>query len=216
MIAEDDFVQISALQHATFCERQYALIHLEQIWEENRFTAEGEALHELVHKERGESRKTFYKESSMGIRSLKYGLTGKCDLVEIWLDAKTHKPIRVNPVEFKRGRKKENDSDRVQLCAQVLCLEEIFNLTIETAEYNYLQEKRRKITNIDGDLRAKTIAIADRIRAIRAEGKTPIAAYEKKKCDPCSLFDICMPKYTAKSVNRYVHNQIAIGLESNA
>ncbi|MDR2033366.1 MAG: CRISPR-associated protein Cas4 [Helicobacteraceae bacterium] len=214
MFDDDDMIMISALQHAMFCERQYALIHLEQIWAENRFTAEGEALHERVHRERHESRRLFREEYGMSARSLKFGLTGKCDLVEIWLDPNTKKPIRVNPVEFKRGRKKANDVDRVQLCAQALCLEETFSLPIEKGEFYYLQERRRVSADIDDDLRAKTVAITAQIRAINACEKTPIASYDKKRCDACSLIDYCMPKYATKSVRRYMQNQIKAGLTS--
>jgi CRISPR-associated exonuclease Cas4 len=209
MFTEDDLIPMSALSHAYYCPRRYALIHLEQIWAENRFTAEGEALHERVHRERHESRRLFREEYGMSARSLKFGLTGKCDLVEIWLDPNTKKPVRVNPVEFKRGRKKANDVDRVQLCAQTLCLEEAFNLPIDKGEFYYFQERRRVSADINDDLRATTIALIDRIRAINACEKTPIATYDKKKCDACSLIDYCMPKYAVKSVNRYARAQIA-------
>ncbi|MDR0664575.1 MAG: CRISPR-associated protein Cas4 [Helicobacteraceae bacterium] len=212
--SEADPILISALQHAMFCERQYALIHLEQIWEENRFTAEGRVLHERVHTEHKESRRLFRQEYDMSARSPKLGLVGKCDLVEIWLDPKTKQPVRVNPVEFKRGRKKANDVDRVQLCAQALCLEETFNLPIDAGEFYYLQERRRVGANIDDSLRARTIALIDKIRAINISRKTPIAIYDKKKCDRCSLIDFCMPKYAAKSVNRYMRYQTAKTLES--
>lgn len=150
----------------------------------------------------------------MSVRSLKLGLVGKCDLVEIWLDPKTKKAARVNPVEFKRGRKKTNDIDRVQLCAQALCLEEAFNISIETGEFYYLQDRRRVSSEINDDLRLKTIALIDRIRAINASGKTPAALYDKKKCDACSLIDYCMPKYAAKSVNRYMRAQMTKSLEN--
>ena len=83
MYSEDDLLQISALQHAMFCERQYALIHLEQVWEENRFTAEGRVLHERVDSEHHESRRLFKQEYGMAVRSLQWGLIGKCDLVEL-------------------------------------------------------------------------------------------------------------------------------------
>ncbi|MDR3162353.1 MAG: CRISPR-associated protein Cas4 [Helicobacteraceae bacterium] len=206
-MSDADLIMISALQHAMFCQRQYALIHLEQIWEENRFTAEGEALHERVHRERHESRRLFREEYGMSVRSLKFGLIGKCDLAEIWLEPETKAPVRVNPVEFKRGRSKTNDVDRVQLCAQALCLEEAFNLPIGKGEFYYLQERRRVSVDIDEDLRAKTISTADQIRAINASKKTPVSSYEKKKCDGCSLIDHCMPRAVG-SVSRYVRGQI--------
>jgi CRISPR-associated exonuclease Cas4 len=205
----DDLIQISSLQHALYCERQYALIHLEGIWEENRFTAEGEVLHERVHAEHHESRKTYRQEYDMGVRSLEWGLTGKCDLVEIWYDEKNGKALKVNPVEFKRGRTKETDVDRVQLCAQVLCLEEMFGISIPTAQFYYLQEHRRTESVIDTALREKVGSLVQRIHGIIESGIAPPAVYSKKKCDNCSLLDICMPKTmsNSKNVALYVKNQ---------
>ena len=209
MYTDDDLIPISALQHAMFCERQYALIHLEQMWEENRFTAEGNVLHERVHNEHSQSRKTFREEYSMSVRSLEYGLTGKCDLVELWIDAKNKRPIKINPVEFKRGRTKENDVDRVQLCAQAICLEEMFHIPIVQAQLYYLQEHRRKDITIDENLRHTTIELTQKIREIRDSNQTPTALYEKRKCDHCSLVDMCMPQWTQKSVSRYIKYQVS-------
>jgi CRISPR-associated exonuclease Cas4 len=208
----DDLIQISALQHVLFCERQYALIHLEQIWAENRFTAEGEVLHERVHREGHESRRTFREEYGMPVRSLEWGLTGKCDLVEIWL-GDDGKPARVNPVEFKRGRDKESDVDRVQLCAQVLCLEELLGVTVEKGQLYYFQDHRRKDVAIDAELREKTAGLIQQIRAIQESSESPKAVYEKRKCDNCSLVELCMPKSVgngAKSVGRYMASQLAL------
>ena len=171
MSPEDDLIPISALQHALYCERQYALIHLEQIWEENLYTAEGEVLHERVHTEHHESRRNYRQEYDMAVRSLEWGLTGKCDLVELWFE-KAGKVQRVLPVEFKRGREKESDVDRVQLCAQALCLEEMLSrsaagrgeaedmlgVKIEKVQIYYLQEHRRRDVIIDAALREKTVA----------------------------------------------------------
>ncbi|GHV07258.1 CRISPR-associated protein Cas4 [Campylobacterota bacterium] len=243
--SEDDLIPMSALSHVSYCPRRYALIHLEQIWEENRFTAEGDVLHERVHNEHSQSRKTFREEYSMGVRSLEYGLTGKCDLVELWFDAnnktennaknevknsakdaknntenkaeddtknktENRNPIKVNPVEFKRGRTKENDADRVQLCAQAICLEEMFHIPIDQAQLYYLQERRRKDIAIDENLRKTTIELTQKIREIRSSNQTPIAVYEKRKCTNCSLVDICMPEWTQKSVSRYIKRQISL------
>ena len=212
MYAEDDLVQISALQHALYCERQYALIHLEQAWEENRFTAEGRVLHERVDAEHRESRRLFKQEYGMAVRSLQWGLIGKCDLVEIWY-SKDKKPEKVSPVEFKRGRKKPDDTDRVQLCAQVLCLEEMFGIKIENGQFYYLQEHRRTNEIIDTPLREKTIALVERVMKIREDRATIAAKYEKRKCDNCSLLDLCMPKSTgikSKQVELYVKAQLRL------
>jgi len=218
MYTEDDLVQISALQHALFCERQYTLIHLEQVWEENRFTAEGRVLHERVDAERHESRRLFKQEYGMAVRSLKWGLTGKCDLVELWY-TKDGNIEKVSPVEFKRGRKKADDTDRVQLCAQVLCLEDMFGINIESGQFYYLQEHRRSSEVIDAPLREKTEKLIERIMRIRETGGTIAAKYEKRKCDNCSLVDLCMPKNTGsgyKPVGRYIQAQLRHSEKNNA
>jgi len=210
LYAEDDLVPISALQHVLFCERQYALIHIEQVWDENRFTAEGKVLHERVDVEHHESRRLFRQEYGMAVRSLALGLIGKCDLVELYLSPKGGVSEAV-PVEFKRGRNKEEDVDRVQLCAQALCLEEMFGVPVSAGQLYYLQEHRRTTVDIDGPLRAKTMALVARIRQLQASGMTPPAVYEKRKCDRCSLFELCMPKSVGsgvKRVDRFVQSQV--------
>jgi CRISPR-associated exonuclease Cas4 len=193
-----------------YCERSYALVHLEQLWAENRFTVEGEILHERVHAEHHESRKHFRQEYSMAVRSLTWGLIGKCDLVELWLNKDDGKQ-KVSPVEFKRGRKKENDVDRVQLCAQVLCLEEMLGVTIENGQLYYLQEHRRSDVLIDQALREITIGLLGRVRALQDSGQTPRAEYDKRKCDNCSLVDACMPRSVsagAKQVERFIQSNL--------
>ena len=218
MYTEDDLIPISALQHALFCERQYALIHLEQAWEENRFTAEGKVLHERVDAEHHESRRFFKQEYGMAVRSLRYGLIGKCDLVELWY-TKDRKAEKVSPVEFKRGKKKTNDTDRVQLCAQVLCLEEMFGITIESGQFYYLQEHRRTSEIIDAPLREKTAVLIERIFKIRETGNAEAAKYEKRKCDNCSMLDLCMPKSTGaghKHVGKFMETQLRFAEINNA
>ena len=140
---------------------------------------------------------------------------GKCDLVELWLSGKN--VVRVSHVEFKRGRKKVSDVDRVQVCAQVLCLEEMFGLTIESGQLYYLQEKRRSDVVIDKVLREKTLSLAVRARELWDSGITPAAVYSKRTCDNCSLVDICMPKSVGsggKTVDRFIQNQIRLMREN--
>jgi len=212
MYSEDDLVQISALQHVLFCERQYALIHIEQVWEENRFTAEGRVLHERVDIEHHESRRLFKQEYGMAVRSMRWGLIGKCDLVELWY-TKDGSVEKVSPVEFKRGKKKADDFDRVQLCAQVLCLEEMFNIKIDSGQFYYLQEHRRTSEIIDVPLHEKTTALIEQIMKIRETGKTAAAKYEKRKCDNCSIIDLCMPKSTGvryKRVDSFIEAQLKL------
>jgi CRISPR-associated exonuclease Cas4 len=210
-----DFIPLSALQHILYCERQFALIHLEQIWEDNRFTAEGEVLHERVHRERAENRKTFREEYGMAVQSKNYGLTGKCDLVEMWFsETAIHKgkpsgrPDKVNPVEFKRGKRKTTDVDNVQLCAQAICLEEMFETSISSGQFYYFSDHRRTTVELTEPLREKTIELARKCEYIIDSGKTPLAVYEKKKCDNCSLINVCMPNYTAKSVQKYIQREL--------
>ncbi|MCX8013782.1 MAG: CRISPR-associated protein Cas4 [Rectinema sp.] len=212
MYSEDNLIPIAALQHVLFCERQYALIYIEQLWDENRFTAEGKVLHERVDVEHHESRRLFRQEFGMAVRSLEHGLIGKCDLVELYLKPKGGVAEAV-PVEFKRGRNKEEDVDRVQLCAQALCLEEMFNISVPTGQLYYLQEHRRTTVDINGSLRARTIELIARIRQLQESGMTPPAVYERQKCDRCSLIDLCMPRSAGsgeKRVDRFVQTQLRI------
>lgn len=215
LYSEDDLVLISALQHILFCERQYALIHIEQVWEENRFTAEGKVLHERVDAEHHESRRLFRQEYGMAVRSLERGLIGKCDLVELHL-APGGGVAEAVPVEFKRGRTKEDDVDRVQLCAQAFCLEEMFGVQVAVGQLYYLQEHRRTTVDIDGPLRAKTMELVARVRQLHSLGITPPALYGRRKCDRCSLFELCMPKSAGsggKRVDRFVQSQIRAARE---
>lgn len=218
MLSEEDLIPISALQHVMFCERQYALIHVEQLWEENLFTAEGRVLHERVDQVHHEERRNFKVEYGMSIRSMKYGLIGKTDLVEFTKDGDGGY-LNIVPVEFKRGRKKESDADRVQLCAQAMCLEEMFSIDIPEGQFYYLQEHRRTTTEFTVELRDRTIEAIERIRQIDASGTVPEAVYRKSTCDRCSLLDLCMPKALnrgGKNVSRYIQNQVRKNIEGSS
>ena len=211
MYAEDDLIPISSLQHLAFCERQFALIHVEQLWADNRFTAEGEVLHERVDDEHRESRRLFRQEYAMAVRSLELGIIGKCDLVEFHLRSSGGIAEAV-PVEFKRGRDKETDVDRVQLCAQALCIEEMLGIEVPRGDFYYLGARRRTSAELSTGLRAATKGLVDRARAIIESGATPAAVYESRKCDRCSLLDLCMPKALSEGgrrVSRYIKAAIA-------
>jgi CRISPR-associated exonuclease Cas4 len=211
MYSDDDLIPISALQHLLFCERQFALIHVEQVWEENRFTAEGKVLHERVDDTRNESRKLFRQEYGMALRSLRYGLIGKADLVEFRLRDSGGVAEAV-PVEFKRGKDKEEDCDRVQLCAQALCLEEMTGASCPRGDFYYLGAHRRTHVDISGELRSRTIAAVDRARSVLEAGATLAAHYSRATCDRCSLMDLCMPKSAGsggKRVGQFVRSELA-------
>jgi CRISPR-associated exonuclease Cas4 len=211
MYPEDDLIPISGLQHLLYCERQFALIHVEQLWSDNRFTAEGEVFHERVDTEGHESRKLFRQEFGMAIRSLRLGIIGKCDLVELYLKNEGGVAEAV-PVEFKRGKNKEEDCDRVQLCAQALCLEEMLGIPVGRGSFYYLGAHRRTSAEIGGELRLTTTTAIERARAIMSEGVTPPAKYEKAKCDRCSLVETCMPSAVGdggKRVEKYIQAELA-------
>ena len=160
--AEGDLLMLSALQHLLFCERQCALIHVEQQWEENRYTAEGRILHERVDDSRPESRGDVRVEFGVALRSMRLGLVGKADVVEFHRPTATsHKRLSPQgwvpfPVEYKRGRPKKKDWDKVQLCAQALCLEEMLDCAVSSGALFYGKTRRRVDVVFDGELRRKT------------------------------------------------------------
>jgi CRISPR-associated exonuclease Cas4 len=189
--AEADLVPLSALQHFMFCPRQCALIHVEQIWVESGLTAEGRLLHEKVDAGGAESRRDVRRVLALPIRSLRLGLVGKADVVEFHRQADgTWKPY---PVEHKRGRRKKEDWDRVQLCAQALCLEEMLNVEVPEGALFYGKEQRREVVVIGEGLRRETETVAAAAHALFAAGDTPLPVYAKK-CESCSLVDVCLPR----------------------
>lgn len=202
LYAEDDLVPISALQHIAFCERQCALIHVEQVWEENRLTVEGRNLHDRVHEADAESRPGIRIVRGLRLRSLRLGLTGIADVVEFHSvpqsqisDLRSQKPF---PVEYKRGKTKVDDCDAIQLCAQAICLEEMLHVAIPCGALFYGISRRRQNVAFDEDLRALTEQSAQRVHALVESGITPPAEYGPK-CENCSLKEICLPKETGGS-----------------
>ncbi|QDU88412.1 PD-(D/E)XK nuclease superfamily protein [Pirellulimonas nuda] len=208
---EADLLPISALQHLLFCERQCALIHVERLWSENLLTTQGALLHRKAHEGKPETRDGERIARGLTLRSLEVGLSGVADIV-LWRPPEGRKPqgrtlldaIRqataeeltewsIRPVEYKRGKPKANDCDRVQVCAQALCLEEMLGVTISAGDLYYGQTRRRSEVTFDDPLRAKTLAAATRLHELMAAGETPAAVYEKK-CDSCSLYELCLPK----------------------
>lgn len=193
---ENEFFQLSALQHYLFCKRQCALIHLEQYWIENRFTAEGRIMHDRVDRGDRENRGKVRVEYALPLRSGRLGISGQADVVEFHLD--DDKGVWMPfPVEYKRGKPKKNMSDKVQLCAQALCLEEMTGCTVECGALFYGKTRRRLNVEFNKELRRTTRETADKIHSLIAFGTTPPARYEKK-CDTCSFLNICLPKAIGK------------------
>ncbi|MGH7594176.1 MAG: CRISPR-associated protein Cas4 [Gemmatimonadales bacterium] len=208
-IAEDDLLPISALQHLLFCERQCALIHIEQLWVDNALTVQGQQLHERADSAGTESRHDVKIVRGLPLRSKILGLIGRADVVEFHLDG------RIAPVEYKRGRSKAGDCDRVQLCAQAICLEEEHATTIADGALYYGATRRREVVIFDADLRATTANAAHRLHQLIASGVTPHAMREPK-CDSCSLLDVCLPDTMSKSrvASRYLDQALSQSLAS--
>ena len=196
---ESDLVPLSALQHYLFCPRQCALIHVEQIWEESGLTAEGRILHNRVDEAGVEKRRDVKRVFGLPIRCLRLGLVGKADVVEFHRQADGR--WTPYPVEHKRGRRKEEDWDRVQLCAQALCLEEMLGVSVPEGALFYGKEQRREVVVIGDELRRKTEEVATAVHRLLADGRTPPPAYSPK-CDNCSLVGICLPRGVGGSKNR--------------
>jgi CRISPR-associated exonuclease Cas4 len=213
MYSEDDLIPLSALQHLIFCERQCALIHIEQAWAENLFTAEGRIMHERVHEANRQSRGKVRIEYSMWLRSFRLGLIGKADVVEFHRkpdSLKAESEVCVPfPVEYKRGKPKKDNCDKVQLCAQALCLEEMLNIEVPCGALFYGKKRRRTDVTFDSALRQQTEDTAMRLHELIASGRTPKPVY-MKKCDSCSLVKICLPKTIERkrSVKRYLSGVI--------
>ena len=207
MFSENELLPLSALQHLLFCERQCALIHIEQAWEENRLTAEGRVLHERVHEADDESRGDVRIARGLRLRSLRLGLVGQADVVEFRRTEQGWLPF---PVEYKRGKPKRDASDEVQLCAQALCLEEMKSVAIPAGALFYGTTRRRVEVAFDPALRELTINTVERLHSLVASGATPPAVYEKK-CEHCSLFSLCLPKTAGqhKSAAAYLKRMLS-------
>jgi len=218
MYSEDDLLPLSGLQHLMFCERQWGLIHIEQIWDENRLTAEGRVLHERAHQPGAETRPNIRTARGLRLHSLRLGLVGQADIVEFHRSAASAVVPKVEglwrpfPVEYKRGKPKRDVCDEVQLCAQALCLEEMFGRQISEGALYYGKPRRRTAVVFDGKLRGRTETLAVRMHELYAAGTTPLAAYEAK-CDSCSLIARCLPRLFAKppDVARYLSRALAAG-----
>jgi len=205
--SEDNLLMLSALQHLLFCPRQCALIHIEQLWVENRLTAEGRIMHERVHRVGRESRKDKRIEYDFPLRSLELGLSGRADLVEFYKQDDMWQPF---PVEYKRGKAKKDDCDKVQLCAQAICLEEMLGLVIAKGALFYGKTHRRLDVVFDDRLRNKTLETSERLHSLFESKKTPKPEYSKK-CNSCSFETICLPKVLSKKkrVAYYLEKMLA-------
>ncbi|MDR3110266.1 MAG: CRISPR-associated protein Cas4 [Planctomycetaceae bacterium] len=205
MYSENQFVAISGLSHLAFCERQCALIHLEQLWTENIFTAEGRLMHEKVHSSESETRGDIRTVRGLPLHSKRLGLVGVADVVEFHRDenATLQLPKQkgawfVYPVEYKHGKRKKGNCDTVQLCAQALCLEEMLNTEISEGALFYGKTKSRTVIAFDKRLRTETELLALRFHKLMEGGETP-PPKTGAHCQSCSLVEDCMPQLSGKA-----------------
>jgi CRISPR-associated exonuclease Cas4 len=221
---DDDLLQLSGLQHLAYCERQWGLIHIEDQWKENVFTAEGRILHKRTEVTETEVRGNIRITHGLRLRSLRLGLVGRADVVEFHRIDKTDAPdeniygVELKgakglwipfPVEHKRGKPKSDHCDEVQLCAQALCLEEMLGVQITQGSLFYGRPRRRSDVQFDETLRTETEKLAQRMHELARAGITPPPTDEYSRCKGCSLRDVCLPKTAYKqNAGRYLEKQL--------
>lgn len=211
--AEEDLLAISGLQHFDFCERQWALIHIEKQWNENLRTAEGRVLHERVHDPNYKAHKPgIIVVRSMQLRSFSLGLYGEADVVEfikqpgkvgICLPEKEGRYLP-RPVEYKRGKSKMGNYDRLQLCAQAMCLEEMMQCKIEEADLFYAETRRREVVRLEDELRSEVKKLSEHMHKLYEDGVTPKPEMKLSVCKNCSMENVCLPRLrTKRTVQSY-------------
>ncbi|OPX44507.1 hypothetical protein CLHUN_15000 [Ruminiclostridium hungatei] len=212
---EEDFLLLSGIQHFAFCRRQWALIHIEQQWQENLRTVEGNILHEKAHDDGfSEKRGDIIISRGMAVFSRTLGVSGVCDIVELHKCADgvsifgregLYKPV---PVEYKRGKPKENEADILQLCGQAMCLEEMLLCEIKEAYMFYGETRHRLKVILDEDLRRSVKDTVQEMHDLYSRRYTPVVK-PSKSCKACSLEDICMPRLCKQpSVSKYIKDSL--------
>lgn len=213
--SEDDYLQMSGIQHFVFCRRQWALIVIEQAWVENFLTLDGRIMHENAHDGlKLERRGDLLISRGLPVRSQKLGLTGICDVVEFAKTTETQ-GVRIHgtegkyivtPVEYKRGKIKIGQEDELQVAAQAMALEEMLSASIGEAYIFYGQHRRRYKVCIDAGLKQKAQSTADEMHKYVERAYVP-KAKPQAKCKACSLYNICLPElYTSMKVDSYIED----------
>ena len=197
---EAEPIPLSALQHAVYCLRQAALIHLERLWAENRLTAEGQVLHLASAVPGARRARGLRRVAALPIASRGLGIAGVADLVEFLPGPDGERPF---PIEIKRGKPKLHRADEGQFCAQALCLEEMFGRPVTDGALFYGETRRRVEVPFDADLRRETEATIARLAEVFRSGETPPAVYSARLCRACSLFELCRPKLCRRPVVRW-------------
>lgn len=211
MVCEEDYLRLSGLQHFAFCRRQWALIHIEQQWAENLLTVQGNILHEKAHdRDSRELRGDVLITRGMQIHSPTLGISGECDVVEfhrsangISLSGRDGKWLPY-PVEYKRGSPKTTDADRLQLCAQGMCLEEMLCCEVPEGALFYGETRRREVVPLTPELRRQVRSMLSEMHTLYARKYTP-KVKPNKSCNACSLRELCLSKLSRKkSVKEYL------------
>ncbi len=212
---EEDYLQLSGIQHFLFCRRQWALIHIEQQWQENYKTADGIVMHKNVH-DSGfrSSRGDVLTIRALRVHSAILGISGECDAVEFHSDkngislARTEGLWLPYPVEYKRGKSKDDIYDEAQLCAQAMCLEEMLCCRIEEGALFYGETRRREKVQFTLELREKVTNAVKEMHLLFSRGYTP-KVKRTKSCNACSLKDICLPEIMEiQSVDEYLKKSL--------
>lgn len=210
---EEDFLQLSGLQHFIFCRRQWALIHIENQWKENLRTVEGNLMHARAHDEKQRERRgDLLILRGLPVFSRSLGISGQCDVVEFRTDP-AGVPLHGEdglwqpcPVEYKRGKPKSHDADQMQLCAQAMCLEEMLCCTIPEGALFYGEPRRRTAVPFTEDLRQAVRDALKEMHQLFQRGYTP-RVKPSKSCNACSLKELCLPALTRRgSAAAYLQN----------
>ena len=183
-------VLISAIQHHAYCPRQCALIHVEQTFEENVFTMRGRRKHERADSGIATTDGKVRSLRGIPLWSDSLGIRGRADVVEIGPDG----PL---PVEYKSGKRRIRPTD-MQLCAQAMCLEEMYGTRVARGAIYLVGRRRRETVAIDRQLRRETMHAIVEIRAILVAGSVPEAPNDER-CGGCSLTNVCMPTVVSDS-----------------
>jgi CRISPR-associated exonuclease Cas4 len=215
--SEDDYLMLSGIHQFAFCRRRWALIYVEQQWEDNWRTVDGSLFHERAHDPLfTEKRRDVIITRDMAVRSRDLSVAGQCDVVEFLRDDENGVTLhgragkwRPRPVEYKRGKSQKNDSDRLQLCAQAMCLEEMLACRpIEQGCLYYGETRRREYVDLTDELRGSARRMFAEMHMYFERRHTP-RVKPGKSCRSCSLYDICMPKLPGEhSVERYIEDMM--------
>lgn len=208
---EEDFLQLSGLQHFKFCRRRWALIHIENQWEENYRTIDGAILHQNAHDtEFLESRGDRFITRGVSIYSAELGVSGQCDVLE-YHRGNTGIPIAGKdglwqpfPVEYKRGKPREDTGDALQLCGQAMCLETMLCCDIPEGALYYGEIRRRERVAFTPELRTQVRQMLEQMHDLYHRGYTP-KVKPTKSCNACSMKELCLPKLMKnRSVSAYL------------